>query len=310
MAMGIHVNCDETECHQAKNILEVYLSRYIIFLHSFVIQNEENSYNNFVCLTGILTYLVNYTLIIDHDYNQQLLMDLFSLILQEKFYFNIKINWSTYETILIDSIICYLILYCFDNRILIQQILRTNENYIPKFENLIKQAQISGNRRIAIMSQLFLLILTSSTKLDDLTEKLFYSCINYIHISSENIHSYHYNRIPMSIFLKSLIQIVKYEYIQEIIRNQYLNLFINIIINYEKNNLYDCECTIVTLSILWTLSFNDNIKRILKQMEQSFFEVIRKINTNMNEMSVKQATGGLLYNLDRLDVSKVSSGFL
>jgi hypothetical protein len=114
----------------------------------------------------------------------------------------------------------------------------------------------------------------------------------------------------MSIFLKSLIQIVKYEYIQEIIRNQYLNLFINIIINYEKNNLYDCECTIVTLSILWTLSFNDNIKRILKQMEQSFFEVIRKINTNMNEMSVKQATCGLLYNLDRLDVSKVSSGFL
>jgi len=114
----------------------------------------------------------------------------------------------------------------------------------------------------------------------------------------------------MSIFFKSLIQIVKYEYIQEIIHKQYLNLFINIIINYEKKNLYNNiiyrESTMITISILWSLSFNENIKKKFKQIEQSFFDIIRKINVNTNEISVKQATCGLLYNLDRLDLSQVS----
>ena len=59
------------------------------------------------------------------------------------------------------------------------------------FKNLIDQAQKYGNRRIGIMSQLFLLILTSCTKNEDLPKKLFLSCLNYIQMSLENIHSYH-----------------------------------------------------------------------------------------------------------------------
>ena len=124
----------------------------------------------------------------------------------------------------------------------------------------------------------------------------------------ENIHSYHYNRIPMSMFFKSLIHIVKYEYIQEIVAKQYFYLFINVIHNYDKKNLYDNltyrECTMITFSILWSLSFNENIKKLLKQSDQNFFDIIQKINTN--EIFVKQATCGLLYNLDRLDLSRVS----
>jgi len=310
MAMGIHVNCDENECTEAKDLLELYLSRYIIFINYFLNKNPDNSFNNFVCLTGIITYLINYTLIIDNDNNKQLLIDLFSIILHENFYMNISINWSTYETILIDSIICYLIIYCFDNRLLIEQIIQINNNYIQKFDNLIQQSQKSGNYRIAIMSQLLLLILTSSTKTENLTKKLFLLCINYIEKSLENIHSYHYNRIPMSIFFKSLIQIVKYEYIQEIINKKYLNLFLNVIMNYEKKYLYENkiyrECTIITFNILWSLSFNENIKKILKQISQNFFDFIKKINKNTNENTVKQTTCGLLYNLDQLDLSPVS----
>ena len=311
MAMGIHVNCDENECGESKDLLELYLPRYITFIHYFLTENQENSLNSLACVTGIITYLVNYTLIIDNDHNQQLLIDLFSILLHENFYMNIRINWSTYETILIDSTICYLIIYCFDNRLVVQKLLRTNENYIKILENLIDKAQTYGNRRIAIMSQLFLLILTSCTKNEELSQKFFLLCLTYIQMSLENIHSYHYNRIPMSMFFKSLIHIIKYEYIQEIIAKHYLNLFTDVIINYEKNNLHENiiyrECTMITFTILWSLSFNEHIKKLLKQYEQSFFGIIQKINTNTNEMSVKQATCGLLYNLDRLDISRVSS---
>ena len=310
MAMGVHVNCDENECDEAKALLELYLSRYINFVHHFLTQNQDSSINSLACLTGIITYLVNYTLIIDNDNNRQLLIDFFTIILQENSYMNIRINWTTHETILIDSIICYLIIYCFDNRLMIQRILQDNENYIKHLENLIEQAQLYGNRRIGIMAQLFLLILSSCTKNEDLSEKLFLSCLNYIQMSLENIHSYHYNRIPMSMFFKSLIHIVKYDYIQEIVSKKYQNLFTNVIINYEKNNLVDNmiygECTMITCCILWSLSFNENIKKILKQNEQNFFDVIQNINTNTNEMSIKQATCGLLYNLDRLDLAQVS----
>jgi hypothetical protein len=62
----------------------------------------------------------------------------------------------------------------------------------------------------------------------------------------------------------------------------------------------------ITLNILWSLSFNENIKKIFKQIEQNFFHVLQKININTNEMSVKQTTCGLLYNLNRLDLSRVS----
>ncbi|CAF1328862.1 unnamed protein product [Rotaria sp. Silwood1] len=308
MAMGIHVNCDENECDNAKIILELYLSNYIIFINNFLIQNQIN----LSCLTGIITFLINYTLIIDNDNNRQLLINLFSLILNKNIYMNICINWSTYETILIDSIICYLIIYCFDNHLLIQYLIQTDENYIKKLENLIEKAQTCGNRRIEIMSQLFLLILISSTiNHNDLSEKLFLTCLNYIQMSLQNIHSYHYNRIPMSMFFKSLIHIVKYDYIQELICQQYLNLFTNVVINYEIKNLYDniiyCECTMITLSILWSLSFNENIKNLLKQNEQNLFDIIQKINKTTNEMSVQQVTCGLLYNLDQLDLSQVSS---
>jgi hypothetical protein len=310
MAMGIHVNCDENECVESKNLLELYLSRYITFIHYFLAENRENSLNSLACVTGILTYLVNYTLIIDNDTNQQLLIDLFSIILQENVHTNIRINWSTYETILIDSTICYLIIYCFDNRLLVEKLLQTNEHYITKLENLIEKAQTYGNRRIGIMSQLFFLILTSCTKNEDLSQKFFLQCLTYIQMSLENLHSYHYNRIPMSMFFKSLIHIIKYEYIQEIIAKNYLNLFTNVIINYEKNNLYENiiyrECTMITFTILWSLSFNENIKKLLKQYEQSLFDIIQKINTNTNDMAVKQTTCGLLYNLDRLDLSRVS----
>jgi len=114
----------------------------------------------------------------------------------------------------------------------------------------------------------------------------------------------------MSIFFKSLIQIVKYEYIQEIINKKYLNLFLNVIMNYEKKYLYENkiyrECTIITFNILWSLSFNENIKKILKKISQNFFDFIKKINKNTNENTVKQTTCGLLYNLDQLDLSPVS----
>ncbi|CAF1282680.1 unnamed protein product [Rotaria sordida] len=310
MAMGIHVNCDENECDNAKFLLELYLSNYIIFINYILKQNQINTLNNLSCLTGIITYLINYTLIIDNNNNRQLLIYLFSLILHENIYMNICMNWSTYETILIDSIICYLIIYCFNNYLLIQYIIQIDNNYIKNLENLIEQAQLCGNRRISIMAQLFLLILISSTTNNDLSEKLFLSCLNYIQMSLQNIHSYHYNRIPMNMFFKSLIYIVKYDYIQEIIRHQYLNLFINVIINYENKNLYDniiyYECTMITLNILWSLSFNENIKKILKQNEQNLFDIIQKINKTTNEMSVKQITCGLLYNLDQLDLSQHS----
>ena len=130
MAMGVHVNCDESECVEAKHLLEFYLLRYINFIHYFLTQSQDNSLNNLVCLTGIISFLVNYTLIIDNDNNRQLLFDLFSIVLQEKFYTNIRINWITYETILIDTTICYLIIYCFDNRLLVQKMIQINENYI------------------------------------------------------------------------------------------------------------------------------------------------------------------------------------
>ncbi|CAF1396021.1 unnamed protein product [Adineta steineri] len=308
MAMGTHVNCDDNECEEAKNLLELYLSRYNIFIHFFLNENQINSLNSLACVTGIVTYLVNYTLIIDNDNNQQLLFDLFLIILHENFYKNIRLNWSTYETILIDSIICYLIIYCFNNRLLIHQFLRLDDNYIKKLQNLIDIAQKYGNRRIAIMSQLFLLILTSCTKNNDLSQTLFLQCITYIQISLENIHSYHYNRIPMSMFFKSIIHIMKCEHIQEIIAKHYLNLFTNIIILYEKNNLYEniiyYESTMIILTILWSLSFNESCKKNLKETDQDFFNIILNINTTTNESSVKQATCGLLYNLDILDVSQ------
>ncbi|CAF3557092.1 unnamed protein product [Rotaria socialis] len=311
MAMGIHVNCDENESDDdAKNLLELYLSYYINFIQYFSSQIQENSLNNLVCLTGIITYVVNYTLVIDNDNNRKLLFDLFSIILHENFYMNICIHWSTYETILFDSIICYLIIYCFDNMLLIQDLLRTDNNYIRKLETLIEQAQACGNRRISIMAQLFLLIITSATKNEDLTEKLFLSSLNYIQISLQNVRSYHYSRIPMSLFFKSLIHIVKYDYIQEIIQEQYLNLFTSVLTNYDRKNLYDNniyrESTIITLSILWSISFDENIKKILAETEQDFFDILKKINLNTNEVSVKQATCGLLYNLDRLDLSQYS----
>ncbi|CAF1471821.1 unnamed protein product [Adineta steineri] len=340
MAMGTHVNCDDNECEEAKNLLELYLSRYNIFIHFFLNENQINSLNSLACVTGIVTYLVNYTLIIDNDNNQQLLFDLFLIILHENFYKNIRLNWSTYETILIDSIICYLIIYCFNNRLLIHQFLRLDDNYIKKLQNLIDIAQKYGNRRIAIMSQLFLLILTSCTKNNDLSQTLFLQsimsqlflliltsctknndlsqtlflqCITYIQISLENIHSYHYNRIPMSMFFKSIIHIMKCEHIQEIIAKHYLNLFTNIIIWYEKNNLYEniiyYESTMIILTILWSLSFNESCKKNLKETDQDFFNIILNINTTTNESSVKQATCGLLYNLDILDVSQVTQKY-
>ncbi|CAF5207245.1 unnamed protein product, partial [Rotaria magnacalcarata] len=226
MAMGIHVNCDENESDDdVKNLLELYLSYYINFIQYFSSQIQENSLNDLVCLTGIITYVVNYTLVIDNENNRKLLFDLFSIILHENFYMNICIHWSTNETILFDSIICYLIIYCFDNMLLIQDLLRTDNNYIRKLETLIEQAQACGNRRISIMTQLFLLIITSATKNEDLTEKLFLSSLNYIQMSLQNVRSYHYSRIPMSLFFKSIIHIVKYDYIQEIIQEQHLNLF-------------------------------------------------------------------------------------
>ncbi|CAF5134163.1 unnamed protein product, partial [Rotaria magnacalcarata] len=85
------------------------------------------------------------------------------------------------------------------------------------------------------------------------------------------------------------------------------------LINYDRKNLYDNniyrESTIITLSILWSISFDENIKKILEKTEQDFFDILQKINLNTNEVSVKQATCGLLYNLDRLDLSQVSSIF-
>ena len=311
MAMGIHVNCDDNECDEAKNLLELYLPRYISFIHCFLMQNADHSQNTLACLTGIITYLVNYTLIIDNESNRQLLFDLFSLTLREDYYPNIRLNWTTYETILLDSTISYLIIYCFDDRQVVRDLLQTDERYLNHFEQLIDQAQTFGNRRIAIMSQLLLLIFTSCAKNEYLTEGLFLSCMTYIQMSLSNYHSYHYNRIPMSMFFKSLVHIVKYDYIQEIIRRQHSDLFIQVIINYDKNDLHFNviyrECVMITLNILWTLSFNEQAKKLLRQMDQSFFETIEKISRESNEPLVKQSTCGLLFNLDRLNLSRVSA---
>ena len=185
------------------------------------------------------------------------------IILNENLYTNITKNWSTYETILLDSIICYLLIYCFDNYIIIQQILLTNEYYITNLKNLIEKSQTIGNHRITIMTQLLLLICSSYTKNDHLFEQFFISCLNYIKISLENDQFYHCNRIPMNLFFKSLIHIVKYDCIQYLIYQQYLNLFITIIIDYERKQLYNHmiynECTMITFNILWSLSFNEKI---------------------------------------------------
>lgn len=309
MAMGVHVNCDTNECEDAKNLLEVYLLHYNNFINYFTTQKQYNSINSMACLTGIVTFLVNYTLVINNTNNRQLLIDLFSIILHEDFYTSISNCWSTYETVLIDSIVCYLIVYCFDDVLLIQNLLTTNEDYVSKLENLIEQAQACGNRRISIMTQLLLLILASSTTQKDLIQKLFLVCLNYIQISLQNVHSYHYNRIPMSLFFRSLTHIVKYDYIQEMIEAQYLELFTDIIINYERKRLYSNAiydaCTMSTLTILWSLSFNENIKKALKKNEKEFFNIIQHINETSHEAPIKQVTCGLLYNLDQLDLSEV-----
>lgn len=310
MAMGVHVNCDDNECEEAKNLLELYLPRYISFIHCFLIQDAEHSSNTLACLTGIITFVVNYTLVIDNENNRQLLLDLFTLTLRDHYYSNIRLNWSTYETILFDSTISYLIIYCFDDRQIVRDLLQNHNHYLKSFEQLIDQAQTFGNQRIAIMSQLLLLIFTSCVKNEDLTERLFLSCLTYIEMSLDNPHSYHYNRIPMSMFFKSLVHIVKYDYIQEIIRRQFWDLFIQMIINYEKNDLHPNaiyrECVMITLNILWTLSFNEQAKKCLKQMEQTFSETIEQINRQSSEPLVKQSTCGLLFNLDRLNLSRVS----
>ena len=311
MAMGIHVNCDENECDDAKSLLELYLPHYITFIHHLLTHKQNRSLDNLVCLTGIITYLINYTLVLNNNDNLQLLIDLFSIILNENFYMNISANWSKYETILIDSIVGYLMIYCLNNCLIVKQLLRTHDNCVEYLENLIDQAHKCGNRRIAIMSQLFLLILMSCTKNKDLPERLVLSCLNYIQISLQNVRTHHYNRIPMSVFFKSLINIVKYDHIQNMIHKQYLDLFTSVVINYERKRLYDDyiyrECTMMTLNILWSLSFNENMKKFLKQNEKNLFNIIQKINTDTNDMSVRQATCGLLYNLDWLDLTKVSS---
>ncbi|UJR13902.1 hypothetical protein I4U23_000908 [Adineta vaga] len=191
---------------------------------------------------------------------------------------------------------------------LVRQIIRIDENYISKLEHLINHAQNIGNRRIAIMTQLFLLILTSCTKHEDLSQKFFLLCLTYIQMSLDNTYSYHYNRIPMSLFFKSIIHIMKDESIQDIIAKHYLNLLTNLIINYQENHLHDNliyrECTMITCTLLWSLSFNETIRKILKQYDDKFFHILQTINTNTNEIFVKQATCGLLYNLDRLDFDK------
>ncbi|CAF1081777.1 unnamed protein product [Adineta ricciae] len=210
-----------------------------------------------------------------------------------------------------DSVICYLIIYCYDDRLLVAEMIRTDKNYVKKLEHLIDQAQNAGNRRIAIMTQLFLLILTSCTKNYDLAEKFFLLCLTYIQMSLDNTQSYHYNRIPMSLFFKSILHIMKYEPIQEIIAQHYLNLFTDILINYEKKCLHENiiyrECAMIACTILWSLSFNENIRKQLKHCDKDFFDVLQAINTNTNESTVKQATCGLLYNLNRLVFDRNSS---
>ena len=310
MAMGVHVNCDENECDEAKHLLESYLSRYITFIHAYLTQDQEQPSNSLVCVTGIVSFLVNYTLIIDNDNKQQLLADLFAITLRENYYSCLRINWSTYETILLDSIVCYLIIYCFNHRSIARQILRDHHDYLDHYENLIEQAQTFDNRRIAIMSQLLLLILTSCTKNEELSEKLFLACLTYIQMSLDNDHSYHYNRIPMSMFFKSVTHVVQQEHVQKIILSAHTDLFIDMILNYERANLCDNviyrECAMITVHILWSLSFNESIKSVLKQCEPRFFDIVQKLNVTTTDMPVKQSTCGLLYNLDRLNLVTVS----
>ena len=310
MAMGVHVNCDDNECDEAKHLLESYLSRYIAFVHAYLTQEQDQPSNSLVCVTGIVTFLANYILIIDNDNKQQLLDDLFAITLQESYYSCLRINWSTYETILLDSIICYLIIYCFNHRSIARQILRGHHDYLDHYEKLIEQAQAFGNRRIAIMSQLLLLILTSCAKNEPLAERLFLACLTYIQMSLDNDHSYHYNRIPMSMFFKSVTHVVQQEHVQKIILSAHTNLFIDMILNYERSSLCDNavyrECAMITVHILWSLSFNERIKSVLKQGEQRFFDIVQRLNVTTTDMPIKQSTCGLLYNLDRLNLVTVS----
>lgn len=311
LAMGTHVNCDENECEEAKNLLELHLPRYITFVHHFLADNHANSVNSIASVAGIVAYLVNYTLMIDNENNRQMLMDLFAIVLHEGFYANIRVNWATYETILFDSTICYLIIYCFDNRLLVRQMLGVDEHHTAKLEHLIDAAQNAGNRRIAIMTELLLLVFSSCTGNDALSQKLFRQCLKYMQLSLENAHSYHYNRIPMSLFFKSVVHSVKNAPIQELVAAQYLHLFTSVIVDLERSHLAENtiyrESAMITVAILWSLSFNENVRKLLKQCEQIFFDVIQNINSTTTEMPVKQATCGLLYNLERLKFEQVSA---
>ena len=309
MAMGVHVNSDENECDEAKRILEIYLPRYISFIHHFLLENSHLTSNNLSCLTGIITYLVNYTLIINNDHHRQLLKDLFSLCLCEEYYPLIRRYWSTYETILLDSIICYLIIYCYDDQVVVKQLLENVDDYVELFEKLIEQSEKNSNRRITILSKLFLLILLNSNKQETLTKTLVKSCLNCIETALKNISTYHYNRIPMSMFFKSLMQIVKHEYIQELILENYFDLFIETIRNYENFHLNDNpiyhESVIILWNILWSISFHERVKKRFQQLDEQFLDIILSTNINARDVSIKQSTCGLLYNLDRLDFTQV-----
>ncbi|CAF1287187.1 unnamed protein product [Didymodactylos carnosus] len=296
LSMGVHLYSQfDMEVVFNEKQFNLLIPSYREFIIESVKNIHQWSHNYLSCVTNILVLSTfsnchsctsNLIQFFQHDcaYFQALI----DILHYEPIRENIVSSWSNMETILIDTIISFLMI-CIHGLngdiICLLRKLSLPDICLPLIEAKFDRICITT---YGILAE----ILTD----DDLTKLVFgeHVCdVIFIFLQSAYQNSKQtYKGVPITMILKGLVSLSKNDLIQEIFSksDEKLNLFLEMTDKYP-----------VVYDILWAFSFNSIIKQKLKQNE-IFIDKINKLRNTLNHDNVtRKMICGILWNLGYKD---------